>query len=188
MIRIAIDVDDTIANTHQEIVKKALEYDKKYLGGKGFKNKDALYLTEMFYWQLSDTEKFINYLRGLNYYKDVEPIEGANKYISLLYEEGNEIIFITRRNNNFKIRAITEKWLKNNGFKYNRLILGALNKGEICRDLDIDLFIDNDPRNIYDALDYGIDGLLIADIYNKDENEFKKFHSWEDIYYYVKGD
>ena len=187
-MKIAIDIDDTIAETHKEIVRLALEYDKKYLDGKGFKNKEAMYLTDMFYWRLIEAEKFINYLRGINYYKDVLVKDEANKYINLLYDDGYEIIFITRRNNNFKIRNITEKWLKKNDFKYHRLILGALDKGEICHKIKVDLFIDNDPRNIYDAINYGIDGILMADIYNKDENEFKRFSSWKEIYHYVKGD
>lgn len=187
-MKIAIDIDDTIADTHKEIIKLALEYDKKYLKGKGFKNKDALYLRDMFYWNIIDAEKFINYLRGINYYKDIEPIKEANKYISMLYDEGYEIIFMTRRNNNFKIRNITERWLKNNNFKYHRLILGALDKGEICHNIGVDLFIDNDPKNIDDAKDYGILGIVFADIYNKDDNEFKRLDSWKEIYHFVKGD
>lgn len=186
-MRIAIDIDGTIADTHQEIIKQALLYDKKYLAGKGFKDPNALYLTDMFYWQINETKKFMNYLRGINYYKDLVPLKEANKYISLLFDEGYEIIIITRRNNNFKIRKITEKWLKNNNFKYHKLVLGALNKGEICNRLNVDLFIDNDPRNIYDAKDYGIDGLLFADDFNKDDEELKRFASWEEIYNYVKG-
>ena len=70
-MRLGIDVDDTIAKTHQEIVRLALEYDKKYVKGKGFKDRNALYLVDMFYWQVNDAKRFITYLRNVNYYKDL---------------------------------------------------------------------------------------------------------------------
>ena len=39
---------------------------------------------------------------------------------------------------------ICKKWLKKIGFKYHKLILGANEKGKICEDLGVSLFIDND--------------------------------------------
>lgn len=187
-MRLGIDVDDTIAKTHQEIVRLALEYDKKYVKGKGFKDRNALYLVDMFYWQVNDAKRFITYLRNVNYYKDLEVMDEANKYINMLYDEGYEVFFITRRNDNIRVRSITVDWLRRNSFKYHELILGAINKGEVCKRMDIDLFIDNDPVNIDDALDYGVRGLVITDTYNKDDNEYIRCNTWKEIYDYVKGE
>lgn len=186
-MKIAIDIDDTIANTHQEIIKLALEYDQKYLNGTGIKNKEATYIVEMFAWRHYEAENFLKFLRNKNYYKDIAPIKDANKYIELLYDEGHEIIFITRRSNNERIRNITKKWLKKHNFKYHHLILGTPNKGEVCHNLNMDFLIDNDPNNIYDAIDYGIDGIVITDTYNKDENEITRLDTWKEIYNYVRG-
>ena len=68
-----------------------------------------------------------------------------------------------------------------NGFKFNKLILGAERKGDICEREGISLFIDNDLRNIYDAMDYGIDCILMGDAYNKGEKEVKRFTTWKEI-------
>ena len=65
-MKIAIDIDDTIANTHQEIIKLALEYDQKYLNGTGIKNKEATYIVEMFAWRHYEAEKML--INILSYY------------------------------------------------------------------------------------------------------------------------
>ena len=55
----------------------------------------------------------------------------------------------------------------------------------MCLNNDIDLFIDNDYKNVYDALSNGIDAILMGDDYNKDEREVKRVESWKEIYDYV---
>ncbi len=64
-------------------------------------------------------------------------------YINKMYDEGNKIIFITRRANTFKVKCMTKKWLKKYGFKYHKLIMGAKRKDVICDKEGVSLFIDN---------------------------------------------
>ena len=63
----------------------------------------------------------------------------------------------------------------------------AKNKGKICNELGVSLFIDNDIKNVYDAMDFGIDSIVMMDEYNKDENELKVVSSWDEVYNYVCG-
>ncbi len=186
-MKIGIDIDDTVSMTHDKIIKEAYKYDKEHVKGKGFKDPNAYSFMEMFYWTVLDVDGFMKYIRSGSHYSELEPIKGASKVVSKLYDEGNEIIFITRRQNNLKVKMITKKWLKKNGFKFNKLIMGISKKGELCNELGIDLLIDNDIKNIYDALDYKVDGILMGDRYNKDETDLNRVESWEEVYKYIKG-
>lgn len=186
-MRIGIDIDDTIADTHGKLIEEALKYDKLRVNGKGFKNLNGNKFVELFYWTRTDVEGFLRYIASSNYYSTLDSIKDASKYINKLYNEGNEIIFITRRKNVTKVKTLTKKWLNDNGFKYNKVIFGSEDKGIIGNNLGIDLLIDNDIKNIIDALDYGIKGILITDSYNKDEYELTRFNNWKEIYDCVRG-
>ena len=54
--------------------------------------------------------------------KTAEEIVGAKEWINSKYEEGNYICFFTARLESH--RKITEKWLKDHGFKYHEVIFG----------------------------------------------------------------
>lgn len=179
---IGIDIDDTISLTNARLIEEACFFDKEYLKGKGYKNRNAYSFMEMFYWSVLDVDSFLKYIRDSKFFLGVEPIKDAAIYINKLYDEGNKIVFITRRKNTFKVKSMTKKWLKKHGFKYNKLILGAKKKGEICDNEGVSFFVDNDIKNVYDVLDYGINAVLMTDDYNKDENELVRVNSWQDIY------
>ena len=117
-MRIGIDIDDTISKTNEKLIEVALEYDRQRVKGKGFKDPDAYSFMEMFYWNVVDVDTFLKTFRSGNYFLELEPVTGAVEYINKLYDEGNEIFFITRRQNKLKMKMMTKKWLKKNGFKY----------------------------------------------------------------------
>lgn len=178
---IGIDIDDTVALTNDALIEEAIMFDKVCVKGRGIKNKDAYSFMEMFYWSVIDLDNFMKHVRNSKFFLGIEPATDAVSVVNELYADGNKIIFITKRKNNLKTKIMTKKWLKMNGFKFNKLILGAERKGDICEREGISLFIDNDLRNIYDAMDYGIDCILMGDAYNKGEKEVKRFTTWKEI-------
>ena len=185
-MRLGIDIDDTISNTNEKIVEEALKYDKEYVRGRGFKDKDAYSFMEMFYWNVLNVDGFFKKIHKGDFYATVEPIHDASLYIEKLYQAGDEIVFITKRKNTIKNRRMTKKWLKKYGFKYHKLILGADDKSTICDDLDIDIFIDNDKNNIIDAMESNVICILKGTKYNKKYTEFKRIEEWKDIYNYIE--
>ncbi len=209
-MRIGIDIDDTISNTNDCLIKQAIIYDKQFAKGRGFKDPEAYSLMEMFYWSVLDVDGFFKWFKRGNYYLTFEPIEQACEILQKLTEDGHEIILITKRTNNLKNRNLTKKWLKKYGFKYQGLYLGCDKKGELCQALNIDLFIDNDKYNCLDAVEYNIPCILKGTKYNQIETKnkkdsvkhdsktkkdskkpkesypFKRIESWEDIYKYIK--
>ena len=66
--------------------------------------------------------------------------------INSLYESGHTIIIATARATDWHTNPeeITRKWLKNNGIKYNKLYIGRFDKEEICKEVNADIFIDDD--------------------------------------------
>ena len=102
-------------------------------------------------------------------------------------DEGNEIYFITyRTNKNPLVLDKTKRWLKEKGFKYHKLFMRSEDKGKVCKDNDVSVFIDNTYTHIEDANNYGIDTILFDTIYNRDIDYDKRMDNWEDIYKYIK--
>ena len=60
-MRIGIDIDDTICETNKILIKKALAFDKQFVLGKGFKDKDAYRFVDMLYWDMNDVTRFFSY-------------------------------------------------------------------------------------------------------------------------------
>ena len=185
-MRIGIDIDDTISKTNEKLIEKALEFDKKRVKGKGFKDPDAYSFMEMFYWNVMDVDTFLKTFRAGNSFLEIEPIEDAALYINKLYDAGNEIYFITRRKNTLKVKSMTKKWLKKNGFKYNKVFFYIRDKGKFASELDVDYFIDNEEANVYSALEYNIKAFLMDTKYNKDIKDLERVKSWKEIYNKIK--
>jgi 5'(3')-deoxyribonucleotidase len=185
-MKIGIDIDDTVSKTNERLIEEAVKYDSEVLRGRGFKNPDAYSFMEMFYWSVVDVDNFLKKFRKSNAFYELEPKEYAAQVITKLYEAGNEIYFITRRQNTFKVKSMTKKWMKKNGFKYNKIFFHIREKGKFAEDLGIDLFIDNDEKNVYEALEYNIDSLLMATRYNENVTDLKRVNDWKEIYKYIK--
>ena len=185
-MRIGIDIDDTISKTNEKLVEEALKFDKNRVKGKGFKDPTAYSFMEMFYWNVVDVDTFMKTFRSGNSFWELDTIEGAVEYINKLYDEGNEIFFITRRQDSFKMKHITKKWLKKKGFKYNKVFFNIKEKGEFCVRMDIDCFIDNDEKNVYEALEYGVKAFLMDTKYNRNVTDLERIKTWSEFYNKVK--
>ncbi len=185
-MKIGIDIDDTVANTDERIIQEALKYDKESVKGRGFKDKDAYTFMEKFYWNVMDVDGFMKIIRKGKFFSELNPIEDAVMYVNKLYDDGNEIYFITRRKNDFITKMKTNKWLKKTGFKFHKLIMGGIDKGTMCKDLGIDVFVDNDEKNVRAASKNGINSILKGTLYTSDVKDLTKYENWKDIYKHIK--
>ena len=186
-MKIGVDIDDTISCTNKRMIEEALRYDEEYVNGRGFKNKNGETFIEKFYWNVYNVDGFLQKVRKSKFFLGLEVKEQADEYLNKLYQEGHEIYFITRRHTSLGVKLKTKKWLKNNGFKYNNIYFGIVDKGKFCKDNNIDLLIDNDYKNVDQAIKYGVDAILMVDDYNKLLRKYNKVKNWQEIYDYING-
>lgn len=74
--------------------------------------------------------------------------KGAKELLNLLHDAGHKIIIATARATDWHTNPedITIKWLKDNNIKYDKIYIGRIDKENICKDENADVFIDDDIK------------------------------------------
>ena len=177
-MRIGIDIDDTICYSIENILPYICEYYN--LDYELEKEKTLSY---------ENYHNLPNYLEfSKKYYDNIMPNaklkEKADYYINKLSELGHEIIFITARNNlGFSDPyKLSSDYLKKYNIHYDKLIIGINEKGKVCKEENIDIFIDDNLRNCVSVEKENIKVWLFDNDFNKYDNHFDRVYNWEDIY------
>lgn len=188
-MKIAIDIDDTIAHTTVNVLK----YADKFMIEKGLslknhnisKKEDREYLKNIY-----DKEDNIKIECFNKYYKNIledsEMISDANIIINKLKEVGNEIFFVTARSSEFNCDAkkLTEDFLNRYNINYDGLFIDEKEKVPKFLELGIDLCIDDSYDVCKNATENGIKALLMTSPLNEDtaiNNEVTRVNSWAEI-------
>lgn len=186
-MKIGIDIDDTVMNTFDVIEEAARYFDKYFLENKGYQDITKYDFHERFYWTSEEKQAFFNYFRKNKLYLKAKPKGDALYYLEKLYNEGYEIYFLTRRKKDEKldILSITKNDLISKGFKFTDCYIGLSKKGEACKSLGIDVFIDDAVIQIEDVNNYGIKTILIDNWYNK-EYKGLRAKNFQEIYNIIR--
>ena len=177
-MKLGIDIDDTICDSIENMLPYICDFYNL-----DYEIEKAKCLPYDAYHILPDYEKFANLM-----YDKVMPYaklkEKADYYINALSDFGCEIIFITARSEfGFKDAYDTSKnYLDKYGIHYDKLIIGAMEKGKICIEEGIDIFIDDNVKNCSDVYDVGIKTWLFDNPFNRNDNYFERVKDWEDVY------
>lgn len=180
-MKIGIDIDDTITNSSEVISS----YIKEYSHDNELINNIP------------------NIIRGTNtsgvaldFYKKYSEIigniikvkENAVEVINKLHDEGNEIIIITARSDNFYQDAyrFSYEYLVKNGIKFDKLFVSQAYKLELCKKENINLMIDDAVDTIESVVSNNIDGILFNSNLNEEINtNVKRVNSWLEVYEYI---
>lgn len=186
-MKIGIDIDDTVMNTFDVIEEAARYFDKYFLENKGYQDITKYDFHERFYWTSEEKKDFFNYFRKNKLYLKAKPKGDALYYLEKLYNEGYEIYFLTRRKKDEKldILSITKNDLISKGFKFTDCYIGLSKKGEACKNLEIDVFIDDAVIQIEDVNNYGIKTILVDNWYNK-EYKGLRAKNFQEIYNIIR--
>lgn len=186
-MKIGIDIDDTVMNTFDVIGEAARYFDKYFLENKGYQDITKYDFHERFYWTSEEKKAFFNYFRKNKLYLKAKPKGDALYYLEKLYNEGYEIYFLTRRKKDEKldILSITKNDLISKGFKFTDCYIGLSKKGEACKSLGIDVFIDDAVIQIEDVNNYGIKTILVDNWYNK-EYKGLRAKNFQEIYNIIR--
>ncbi len=187
-MKIGIDIDDTIANTSEQINIYAKIFTENILKRK-FKLKnidiyDPMWARHLYGWTEEEDKEFWN-----KYYEkcvqNVKPMKNAANIINKLFEN-NEIIIITARwdRKEGTINEITKEWLKNNNIHYNKLYTDCLDKRNIALENKIDLFIDDSIKTCMQIHELGIKTFIMNSRINEnmDIGDIIRVKSWIEIY------
>lgn len=191
-MRIGIDIDNTLTEVQDKLNKAAFDYaisiGKKIdnydnpledikNNGDTYKKKFQFTYEELKYFLKEIQEEITN---------NAIPRENAKKVIDKLKEDGHEIYIITARDSEFHDDPykLSKDWLDENNIYYDKLVVNAREKSSVCKNENIDLFIDDQLNNCLSVLNAGIKTIMITDkIY--DNNEIKYLKNWNQIYNYI---
>lgn len=191
-MNIGIDIDNTITEVQDELNKAAYEYAVK-LGkninnaenplediknnGDVYKKKFEFTYEELKYFLKNIQEEITN---------KAKPRINAVETINKLRREGHKIFIITARDSGFHDDPylLSKNWLDKNNIEYDKLIVNAREKGMVCKNENIDLFIDDQLNNCLDVLKEGIKVIRISKEISKNA-EIVDLDNWNKIYEFI---
>lgn len=181
-MNIGIDIDDTINNLHDILIKKGTEFNKKE-NIKFDINSNQWHWDKAFGWNDQIAKKFLDE-NIENAYLNAGIKENAAEVINRLHTEGNKIIIITSRGAEHLKNAyeISEKWLRDNNVYFDKLITGATDKSIYCIENDIDVFVEDLAENCRGVSKTKAKVFIFNSPYNQAETEFKRVYNWAEVY------
>lgn len=195
---IGIDIDDTITNGYQQDI----EFGKKFCLdnniNRGF-NPLASYAKDMYNLTTEESKRFMD-----EYFPIIVRNSQVNELAPIIIRKLIKkyiIIFVTARDDHYgedsdlspiytgkMMKTDTIKWLHDNNICYDDIYFNCKDKGAACKALDIDIMIDNDPKQITSCANNGILSLILSKPYNTNiENNpyIIRCNSWNDIANYL---
>lgn len=181
-MNIGIDIDDTINNLHDILIKKGTEFNKKENIKYEIKDNEWCW-DKAFGWDDLTAKKFLNE-NIENAYLNAGIKENASEVINKLHAEGNKIIIITSRGEDHCPNAykISETWLKGKNVQFDKLIVGSIDKGKACVENKIDVFIDDHVDFCEGVAKTTTKVLMFNSPYNQQETKYKRVYDWNEVY------
>ena len=165
-MKIGLDLDNTISNTSEILHDRLKKYAVKLSISSDIILEDE-YRTLNFYKEYTE-----------DIFDNVEVKENAKEVIDELKDNGHEIYIITARTTDFISEGLSAKemtfdWLKKHKIFVDDIITGVYgkSKAEVCKRLNIDLMVDDDPHNYQEITKEGIKCLLFDDKKEYEKNE-----------------
>ena len=172
-MRIGIDLDNTVCNTHEEVNK----YREKYA------KDNNIDISEIKSNNDYHEDFFSKYM--IEILSNATIKDNLSEVIKRLKDKGNEIYIITARSNNYISKRIdtlkpTKKWLKKNNIKYDKLIVNVNHEGKAlaCLKNKVDIMVDDDIINYEEITKVGVKCILFDDLNRYDLN---KVTNWLDL-------
>ena len=187
-MKIGIDLDGTILNSEASLKFYADYYSYFCLNGKTRKRDDVVSQENCFDWTEDEENTFFNKFFD-KASADCDLIVGAKKIIQLLKEEGNQLYIISLRGYyRDEELPVGEKTIKKLGIDFDGVIWKVKDKLSKCKELGIDVLIDNDSKYVKEFNNSDIKVIYLRDGYTE-EVKGKNIYSaqtWVDVYRILK--
>ena len=181
---IGIDIDDTLTYLQPVKLKTAQEYIEKNNLGFKLVDPNALFFSQMFDWTseecndfwFSEADKMLTNAPARKY---------ASSVITNLHNKGHKIVIITARTTEWHKRPyeMSYEWLMKNNIPFDKLIVGHMDKTQVCLDEKIDVFIDDLPSTLEKLQPYGIKTILMETPHNVNNETYtgKRASNWQQV-------
>ena len=186
---IGIDIDGVLTN----LERFQLDYGSKYFFETENKiniNPNEYEIIDIFNATTEKDDKF--WKEYLEFYAKKEPARRfASEIIKKLKNDGHQIYIITARfltdRDDYlgkKMRLIVKKWLKNNKIIYDKIIFSQEDKRNICKENNVDIMIEDAPKNIVELSEVLPKFICFDELYNREiaKDNVIRCYSWYDIY------
>ncbi len=188
-MNIGIDLDGVLFDTENWFRTYATFYNAEHFKCKEV-DREELYFQKRYLWSKEQESEFYE-----DCYRQIEReaplMPYAKMVIDKLKNQGHKLYIITRRGHSFSDEIpITETRFKEEGLVFDGYYFGTENKAEICKNLKIDLMIDDLYENIESVSLAGIKCLYFRDLVLKrfeDNALVHEVRNWAEIYCEVLG-
>ncbi|NFM80197.1 hypothetical protein FDC04_15525 [Clostridium botulinum] len=181
-LNICIDIDGTITEPYYwlEISNKYFKKNIKPEDITVYNIEDVLGITEEEYMKFYEKYK-------VRIHTEEKLRQGAKKVLNELNKYHN-IYFVTAREKSLEV--LTKSYLINHSIKFRDLyVLGSHYKVDKAKELNCDIFIEDNPSNAVELSEAGFKVILLDTNYNKhikeNENIIRISH-WDEVYNIVK--
>ena len=122
-----------------------------------------------------------------NITKKAKPREDVVDVIKKLRKDGHKIYIITARDSEFHNDPyeLSKTWLDKNNIEYDKLIVNARDKVKICKEQNVNIFIDDKLSNCIEISNENIITIRITNYTEQHKNIVNK-KNWKEIYEYIK--
>ena len=185
-MKIGIDIDGVLTDYFKFIVTYGIKF--CYENNINYKiSEEKYYEGELL--NITDEEIEMFWNKYLEFYGSRYPVRQYASEVIKKLKENNEIYIITARNEEGLpedkiglMKTFTQNWLKDNNIVYDSLAFVSGNKVEYCLKNNIDIIVEDSPRNIA-KLSQHLKVLCFDAPYNKAVNDknVTRVYSWYDI-------
>lgn len=185
-MRIGIDIDNTITDTLPVLKQYCKKYNDEVVKRNLTMNKKGFAAGNLYDWTDEERQKFFDNILPEVFLK-VEPKKNAQEIIQKLKQENNEIYIITARRKAKNSYELTLKTLQKYNIPYDGLIVGNVDKKQVCIDNNIDILLDDEPQNISSVSEI-IPVIAFEATHNEEcnGNNIIKVKTWDDAYEVIK--
>lgn len=190
---LGVDIDGVITNIQDYV----FEYGAKFAYERGYNLKEirkTLYATPSIFNWSEDVDDEFWFAILEQYSREERPRIFASEVLHKLKEDGWNIFLITARasmkeedKKNRLIETILENWLKEHDIPYDVLDFAGSDKREALKEHDIDIMIEDSPKNIEQLRP--ICPIIVFDaMYNKEcvGEGILRVNSWYEILYFLR--
>ena len=189
-MKLGIDLDGVVYDSEKDFRIYSELFDMIDLKQNSKIDNKKLAFQERFNWTEEQIEQFLKKYHE-KIIKESNYMPGAKDILKMLKDDGHELIVITARGGlNKKMIDISKEKIKKDKMDiFDKYYFATENKDEVCENEQIDIMIEDTPKNCIKIANKKIKTIYLKDApsIELEENEYiKTLYNWGEIYRYIK--